>query len=267
MRSMMWAISFCMVFTTTLYASDYAMGDHEHSTGGPACEEFGPQTPRDINSAIGENKVIFAFAPPASEMNMCNIHFHESAEHKAKDFAIYAGDGHEGYGSGYQCNMSKELSSAELAWKGDGVCKSEHGDLRPGDTIEVHWVFTSCDVQPGPTLGSCLSENCSNPQLRVEAQVFTLVAEGGFDFNELQSAKNLPADTGTPVEFLGSTTGPKYTEQVCSPYQVTWNVRPKCAKLNINSVAEWCKGNIFKEDHAHGVRKLVTNPSLLSEIK
>jgi hypothetical protein len=44
-------------------------------------------------------------------------------------------------------------------------------------------------------------------------------------------------------------------------------VRPKCAKLDINSVGEWCKaGNVFEEDHAHGVRKLVTNPKLLAPI-
>jgi hypothetical protein len=246
----------------------HTMGEaYVQTSAGPACEGFGPQTPRDIDSVVGENKVAFTFAPPASEMNLCNIHFHENAEHKAADFSIYAGDGHEGHDSGYECAMSTQLSDAEMAWSGDGVCKSEHGDLIPGDTIEVHWVHSSCDVQPGPTLGSCLSEKCSNPELRVETQVFTLVAAGGLDFNELQTAQALPTNTGVPVEFIGSTTGPKYSEQNCSEYQVTWNVRPKCAKLNINSVGDWCKGNVFKEDHAHGVRKLVTNPKLLSEIK
>ncbi len=29
----------------------------------------------------------------------------------------------------------------------------------------------------------------------------------------------------------------------------------------------WCKGSVFEEDHAHGVRKLVTNPKLLSYIE
>jgi len=247
--------------------SDHEKSEHGHTAGGPICEGFGPQTPRDIDSIVGENKAVFTFAPAASEMNLCNIHFHENAEHKASGFPIFAGEGHEGYGSGYECTMSKELSSAELTWQGDGVCKNTHGDLVPGDTIEVHWVHSSCDVQPGPTLGSCLSEKCSNPELRVETQVFTLVAEGGLDFNELKLAKDLPTDTGAPVEFLGSTTGPSYNDQICSPYQVTWSVRPQCAKLNINSVGEWCKGNVFKEDHAHGVRKLVTDPKLLSEIK
>lgn len=258
------------VLSSAAFASEHGHSSHDThrvEASGPACTGFGPQTPRDIDSKKGSNPVAFVKAPAASEMHLCNLHFHENAEHKAKDFSIYAGEGHEGNGSGYQCNMSKHLSAAELKWEGDGVCKSEHGDLKPGDTIEVHWVHTTCDVQPGPTLGACVSASCANPELRVETQVFTLVAEGGLNFNDLKSAKDLPTNTGKPVEFIGSTTGPKFSDQTCSPYQVTWNVRPQCAKLNIASVGEWCKGNVFKEDHAHGVRALVTNPALLSEIK
>jgi hypothetical protein len=267
MKTIAISLLLSMVIVTPVFATDHGKGDHGHEASSPACEGFGPQTPRDIDNLVGENKLVFTIAQPASEMNLCNIHFHENAEHKAKDFSIYAGDGHEGYDSGYECAMSKELNSDELAWDGEGVCKGVHGDLKPGDTIEVHWVHSSCDVEPGPTLSSCLSERCINPELRVETQVFTLIAEGGLDFNKLQEAKNLPTDTGTPVEFIGSTTGPIYNEQTCSPFQASWSVRPQCAKLNINSVGEWCKGNVFKEDHAHGVRQLVTNPELLSEIK
>ena len=51
-----------------------------------------------------------------------------------------------------------------------------------------------------------------------------------------------------------------------SPFHVSWSVRPKVAKVNIETVGNWCKGNTFKEDHAHGVRNLVTNHDLLSEI-
>lgn len=148
----------------------------------------------------------------------------------------------------------------------------------PGDTVEVHWVHTSCDVKPGEGLDSCLSDSCSNPSIRVEAQVFTVVndssaldfndfAYGGTMVNGYHQAKSLPTNTGTPVEYLGSSTGPKYTEQRCSPLQGSWSVRPQCAKVDINNLSEWCKGNVFEEDHAHGVRKLVTNPKLLSEIK
>lgn len=253
--------------------------DKGHAMSGEACAGFGPQTPRDIDSAAGENKRIFGMAPPSSQMNLCNIHFHKNAEHKATAFNIYAGDGDgHGYNSGYQCRISKALTKAELAPTKEKICDSEHGDLKPGDTIEVHWVHTSAEVKPGATLGSCLDDATGNPALRVETQVFTLVNDpNALDFNDLDydgdvvngyhQAKALPTGTGTPVEFLGSTTGPKYSGQKCSPFQVTWSVRPQCAKLDINSVGEWCKDNAFDEDHAHGVRKLVVNPALLSTIK
>lgn len=269
------------LLSTTAIAGEKEHGGHAagHGASGQACEGFGPQTPRDIDSLQGQNKQNFSKAPKSTEMNLCNIHFHKNAEHKAKAFAIYAGegDGH-GYESGYQCGISKELSKAELASTKESICKGEHGELKPGDTIEVHWVHSTCDVKPGAGLGSCLSASCGNPDLRVETQVFTLVNDpkalnfndlgyGGNMVNGLHQPKALPSNTGTPVEFLGSTTGPKYSEQTCSPLQVTWSVRPQCAKLDINSVGAWCKSNEFKEDHAHGVRKLVTNPKLLSTIK
>ncbi len=266
------------LFTVSVMAAD-GHGHDSHGHGDKACEGFGPQTPRDIDSAAGENKRIFSIAPASSEMNLCNIHFHKNAEHKASAFSIYAGDGDgHGYESGYQCGISQELSKAELKPTKQPICKGKHGELKPGDTIEVHWVHTSCDIEPGAGLGSCLSETCANPDLRVETQVFTLVNDSSaLDFNELDydgnmvngyhQPKALPTNTGVPVEFLGSTTGPKYSEQQCSPLQVTWSVRPQCAKVDINTVGEWCKGNAFDEDHAHGVRKLVTNPKLLSTIK
>lgn len=259
-----------VLITMALLSTTYAFASEEHAKldAGSVCEKFGPQTPRDIDGKSGKNPVVFDMAPPAGEMSLCNLHFHESAEHKAKDFAIYAGEGHDGYGSGYQCAMSKTLSKAELAPTKEKICAGEHGDLQPGDTIEVHWVYSTCDVEPGPTLGACVSKACTNPQLRVETQVFTLVNDPkALDFNNLKSAKDLPKNTGKPIQFLGSTTGPKFSAQACSPYQVTWSVRPKCAKLDINSVGAWCKSNVFKEDHAHGVRNLVTDPRLLSEIK
>jgi hypothetical protein len=92
-------------------------------------------------------------------------------------------------------------------------------------------------------------------------------AYGGNIVDGYHQAKSLPTDTGNPVEYVGSTTGPTYTEQKCSPFQGTWSVRSNCAKVDINSLSEWCKDNVFEENHAHGVRKLVTNTKLLDEIK
>lgn len=240
----------------------------------PGCEGFGPQTPRDIDQLHGTNDREFSLAPEYDDLNLCNIHFHHNAEHKAKDFAIFAGDGDNGLGGGYQCAISQNLSAAELAKPAGEIC----GGLKPGDTIEVHWVHTSCDVTPGPGLDSCLNDACANPDLRVETQVFTLVndsaamnfadmAYGGYMDDGLHQAKYIPTTTGAPVEFLGSTTGPSFSESQCSPLQVSWRVRPQCAKLDINSLGKWCADNPFDEVKAQGVRKLVTNPALLSEIE
>ena len=265
------AIAACGLFFS-LFASAGHDGDADHKDG-EICQGYGPQTPRDIDSLVGTNKVQFSLAGDSSDLNLCNIHFHNNAEHKAKDFAIYAGEGVKGVGGGYQCGISTSLSKAELKKPSQEICKG----LEPGDTIEVHWVHTSCDVEPGPGLGSCLSDACANPDLRVETQVFTLVNDSSaLDFNDLgyggnkvngyHQAKSIPSTTGAPVVFTGSTTGPKYTEQACSALQVTWSVRPQCAKLDINTIGNWCESNEFDEDHAHGVRKLVTDPRLLSPI-
>jgi hypothetical protein len=236
---------------------------------------FGPQSPRDLETVEGKNARIFGMAPPASQMNLCNIHFHENAEHKGGEFTTYAGngDGH-GYGTGYKYNG--KLTDAELAPYGQKVGSTEHGDLMPGDTIEVHYVHSTAKIAPGPTLGSCLNDSIGNPQLRVETQVFVLVNDDkAADFtklahhevvNGLHQAPNIPTDTGTPIQYAGSTTGPSYNEKG-SPFQVTWSVRPKVAKVSISSVDTWLKDNVFDEDHAHGVRNLVINPNLISSIK
>ena len=170
--------------------------------------------------------------------------------------------------------MSKTLSTAELKPPKHAICKN----IQPGDTVEVHWVHTSCNVTPGATLNACFSKNCTTPNLRVESQVFTLVNDPtALNFADLDTAngtiegyhqaKSIPNNTGTPIEFLGSTTGTHYNNHnACSPYQVTWGVRPKCTKLDINSLHTWCKNNIFGEDHPHGSRLLVTDPAFLSEI-
>jgi hypothetical protein len=237
------------------------------------CQGYGPQTPRDIASKAGTNARVFTISPKFDALNLCNIHTHTNAEHKGPGFSISAGSGKHG---GYQCNGTTDLSKAELSdpTNGHGAC---HG-IKPGDTIEVHWVHSSCDVKPGEGLGACLSPQCANPQLRVETQVFLVVNDtkaldfadfsyGGTSPSGFHQAKSLPSGTGVPVVFQGSTTGTSYTEQKCSPLQVSWSVRPTCAKIDVTSLHNWCKSNPFKEDHSHGVRQLVTATELLSKIK
>ena len=235
------------------------------------CLDMGPQTPRDISDRRGLNPVTFPMAPSASEMNLCNIHTHTNAEHKGPDFGVFVSDADDG---GYACNATADLTAAELA-PAPGAYKG----VEPGDTIEVHWVHTTCDAAPGPGLGACVPEGCSDPLLRVESQVFLVVNDPeALDFTEMAyggntvdgrpQAKLIPTTTGQPVLFRGSTTGPQYNQQSCSPAQVTWSVRPQCAKLDINSLHRWAEdGNVFEETESHGVRQLVTAPELLAPIE
>jgi hypothetical protein len=235
------------------------------------CMGYGPQTPRDITEAAGTNPQLFPIAPPSTGMNLCNIHSHTNAEHKGPGFSVFVGA--DEYG-GYQCNETAGLTEAERAMP-EGT--PAYGQVKPGDTIEVHWVHTTCQVMPGPGLGSCLSDSCANPTLRVETQVFLVVNDdSALDFTQFDYKGDvvdgfhqpaaLPTGTGEPVVFRGSTTGPSYTEATCSPLQVTWSVRPQCAKVSYASLQEWARTNAFDERKSHGIRQLVTSRELLSPI-
>jgi len=238
----------------------------------------GAQAPRDIDSITGGNAKETHTAPAFTEMNLCDIHFHISAEHKGGEFTAYAGNGDgEGYGTGYK--YAGSLTDAEVAtYEHDGseLYTNSHNPLESGDTFEVHYVYTSnLGETLGNSLGTCLVDG-SAEYLRVETQVYVAVNDrDALDFNELTKvsgtgtesdlyqASNIPSNTGTAIEYAGSTTGAGYNEEV-SPYQVTWNVRPKIAKVDIKTVGEWALDNEFDEDHAHNVRNLVMNPLLLS---
>lgn len=249
-------------------------GTYSAKKGGELCEGFGPQTPRDITSTKGTNAMDFPMAPVFEELNLCNIHTHTNAEHKGPGYSMFVNGSDSG---GYACNDAKNLTAKELKdpYKGKGA----YAGVKPGDTIEVHWVHSSCPVAPGAGLGSCLTDDCKNPLLRVEAQVFLVVNDpnaadftdfgyGGISDAGFHQAKKIPNYSGEPVVFLGSTTGPSYTEQKCSPLKVTWSVRPQCMKVDIGSLNRWAENNnIFKEQKSHGVRQLVTSPELLSPIK
>lgn len=244
------------------------------SASGALCHGFGPQTPRDISMTAGQNRITFPLAPPPEQMNLCNIHTHTNAEHKGPGFSVLSVERGKG---GYKCNASDQLTAEELRdpFGGHGA----YHNVSPGDTIEVHWVYSSCQVEPGEGLGACLSQACNNPTLRVESQVFLVVNDpqaldfalfdfGGTFTDGHPQPHSLPTGTGDPVVFRGSTTGPSYTQAICSPFQVTWSVRPDCARLDISSLDRWARqGNIFGEDHSHGVREIVTALQELAPIE
>lgn len=234
--------------------------------------EVGPQSPRDIDNPDGSNHVDFPVAPPSTQMYLCDIHFHKSAEHKGGEFTRYAGNGDgEGYGTGYR--YSGTLSEKELE---KYTIENEENPLYSGDTIEVHYVYSSSPKATlGHGLGTCLDpDSDTQPLLRVESQVYVLVNDdNALDFTALNKVEKDDADRyqavnipkGPAVEYQGSTTGPGYNEKY-SPYRVTWNVRKEVKRVDIESVEKWFESNEFNETHAHGVRNLVINPDLLSPI-
>ncbi len=268
------ALGACVTDTTTIETEE-AVAEKTMKTSAPElCTDMGPQTPRDISSLSGKNLMEFAMAPAFTEMNLCNIHTHTNAEHKGPGFSVFVNNTDSG---GYACNDAASLTQTELfdPYQGKGAYKG----VKPGDTIEVHWVHTSCDIEPGEGLGSCLTDTCTDPLLRVEAQAFLVVndPENALDFTKMDYAGKsdagfhqagmIPSDTGTPVVFRGSTTGPSYDQSTCSPMKVTWSVRPNCARVDISSLHRWAEqGNVFNEKKSHGVRQLVTAPELLSPI-
>jgi hypothetical protein len=235
---------------------------------------FGPQSPRDIDQDYGTNERVFSIAPNRSQMNLCNIHFHKNAEHAGGEFSTHAGNG-DGKGSNTGYIYNGKLTQSQMKPVRAKICAAKGDALQSGDTLEVHFVYSAAQVQPGPTLGACLADSTMNPALRVEGQVLVLANDkNALDFKALaqsqlvngyHQATNIPSNTGVPVQYLGSTTGPSYNEKA-SPLQVSWSVRPQVASVDINTVGEWCNDNVYNEDHAHGVRNLVTNPRLLSAI-
>lgn len=226
------------------------------------CVAAGPQAPRDITKTDGANVVLFGATPDLAKMSLCNVHFHRSAEHKGANFSVFVEDGEH---SGWACQQPPARKPGH-----EGHSKYQGCDgIAPGDTIEVHWVYTTCDIASkgskplGAGLQGCMTETCANPQLRVEAQVFLLTENGKLKFTGSAPLSN---EDGT-VRYIGSTTGASFSNKHCSPLQVSWNVRPSCSPLNIHEFAKWCASNKFKENHAHGVRELVTSPALLSPIR
>lgn len=265
-------LSACATDTSSTSDAKTSMAKAENEA---LCTDFGPQTPRDISSTMGINPVMFDLAPASTEMNLCNIHTHTNAEHKGPGFSVFVNNTDSG---GYACNDAANLTAEELfdPYQGKGAYKG----VKPGDTIEVHWVHTSCDIEPGEGLGSCLSDTCTDPLLRVEAQVFLVVNDpaNALDFTKMAYGGNMvngkhqpmmiPSDTGEPIVFRGSTTGPSFDQSTCSPLNVTWSVRPNCARVDISSLHRWAEeGNVFNETKSHGVRQLVTAPELLSPIE
>lgn len=184
----------------------------------------GPQSPRDISVAGGKNELP---VPTGETPNLCNIHFHRPYEHAG--FVMPAG-----------------VDPSDAA-----VCH----DVKNGDKVEVHWVYTNCPLpaEPKHALENCV---CDRPDmvLRVVTGAY-IVADEGEDFAP-------PSED--MVKYAGSTTGTTFNNEVCSPARVNWEVPRTVKYLKRDALGAFCDDNPYHEDHAHGVRELVVDEAWLS---
>ena len=67
-------------------------------------------------------------------------------------------------GKGYGPHAPRDID--DISGNNTQLFAASQSELQPGDTIEVHYVYTTAQVTPGPTLGACLSDAIQNPQLR-----------------------------------------------------------------------------------------------------
>lgn len=137
-----------------------------------------------------------------------------------------------------------------------------------GDTVEFHWVHTTCsqedidngikkalekDSKKDTGLGPCA---CAGGKVVVVGRVFTVTKDSG-----VKSLSNSPTSAiGDVVSYNGSSTGPKYNNSSCSPVQAGWNVDRNCGEVTLSAIEGWLAdgGKKFNESHAHGARELVT---------
>lgn len=203
----------------------------------------GPQSPRDVNRAGGTNELTVpgdGTRPP----RLCNVHFHAPAEH--------AGIG---------------ACPAVASERGVGVCGGHGAEpVRPGDEIEVHWVYTNCPAQaePQPGLANCVCDGPPEMELMVFAQEYAIAAGGAGVDHELREPS---ADL---ARYGGSTTGPSYSgggaddPRPCSPARVQWAVARQCRALALSALGAWCAANEWGEGHGHDARELISREDWLS---
>ena len=194
----------------------------------PEPAECGPQSPRDISRPEGTNSVP---VPDGETPNLCNVHFHEPIEH-----------------AGFS-----ETPEVEAA-PGDPVCES----VETGDEVEFHWVYTNCELAETPEEGldNCVCDR-DDLVLRVYAQAYVVGAEG---VAPSQPESDL-------VGYAGSTTGPSYDDETCSPARVNWEVAQDVEVVGKEALGAWCDDNPWiDENRPHESRALVTDPAWLSPI-
>jgi hypothetical protein len=141
-----------LMLTTSAFAGgvvsdDMIAGQRAALAANTAGLGFGPQSPRDIDTLAGTNGRAFSDAPAFTAMNLCNIHFHENAEHKGGQFGRYAGNG-DGKGKGTGFVFSGELTDAELTPVDMVIGDGKYGNLQSGGCTTCTQLPRSSPTRP-----------------------------------------------------------------------------------------------------------------------
>ncbi|CAE7835505.1 unnamed protein product [Symbiodinium sp. CCMP2592] len=250
------------------------------------CRDAEPQSPRDVSSGfVGDMRARMKplDGDAIKDFTQVNLHWHLGAEHYSKgEYDIPVGkhlhyrhgvpewDGHplvpEGTQPGFFCNLrhyDDYLKPYDFQY-----CKH----AKVGYTYEFHWVFSSA----GPLerefrifngLGQAFNRS-KNPTAIVRGQVCRIINDERLrtedqieeDYNNFIEQWREPY-LGDAVRYVGSTTGPSYNNEVCSPLQVNWHVDTKCCTLTAQTMDRTCQRmaelGLTTDLAPHGSRELV----------
>lgn len=251
-----------------------------------ACSRAQAQSPRDVTpGAEGSRPPKFpVFGPPgvgaATEhaFVQVNTHFHLGAEHRSAGEWGYDVE-HGGAGDvcehnefcehhnitkqevGYFCR-DRGLAGKKLLAPYD--FKHCHG-VKVGNTYEIHWVFST----GGDKMldGLQVTQTSNNPHAAVRGQVYVIVnPEPGASMSPSSTNDDLMHTWRSPkfsVQYAGSTTGTKHTNECCSRTEVSWHVDQECHEISAASFDNMCRVmaetyKMTKDTSAHGAREIVS---------
>lgn len=256
-----------------------------------ACADSMEQSPADVSEgAEGIKDAAGTLVEDYAADGMCqvNVHFHLGAEHMSagafdvvgeefmantwtgssdahhRRLAAGAEENPGWFCQGYDADDAK--FTTEYHWE---YCK----DMHVGLTYEIHWPFSTAGSCTGLTdgLGGAFCTSLAPAAIGVQGQVFMIVNDDAYDVEDLAHGMNMTMAT-TIAKYTGSTTGPSYNNEICSPYApISWHVDTTCNLVSAKSFDAMCKTmkeyGMSADTHPHGSRDLVIPEWTDSEIE
>ncbi|GMH78665.1 hypothetical protein TL16_g07892 [Triparma laevis f. inornata] len=142
-------------------------------------------------------------------------------------------------------------------------------DVHVGHTYEFHWVHCTGGTGLSPGLGGAF-ELVNNPSVLVCGQPVVVINRVPNYDPSLSTFSITSPEYGGRTEgtvplktYIGSTTGPSYNNEVCSPYEVSRTVDLACTEITAEAMDMVCKemidAGLQVDTHPHKSRMLV-NP-------